>query len=119
MLCVSHIAGAGEDAYLGHLMVEPKRHVPGIAELTDGEAQAIGQIVTRVGRALKASIRADHVYVFVLGDNVPQLHVHVVGRYPEAPKEYRGVRVDEWPEAPPGGIEEITKLVERMRRDLG
>ena|SRR5919198_6468333 len=28
--------------YLGYLFAEPKRHVPGWAELSDGEAQALG-----------------------------------------------------------------------------
>ena len=28
--------------YLGYLLVEPKRHAPGLADLTDAEAQAVG-----------------------------------------------------------------------------
>jgi hypothetical protein len=54
-------------------MVEPKRHVPGVAELTDLEAQAIGRMVTHLGQALKTSEGVDHIYVFVLGDRVPHL----------------------------------------------
>ncbi len=117
LLCVSHIGGE-EETYLGYLMVESKRHIPGVAELTDLEAQMIGQMVSRLGRALKASEGVDHVYIFVLGDHVPHLHVHVVGRYPGAPREYWGVRVDEWPEAPRGREPEIAALVERLRFHL-
>jgi len=102
-------------AYLGHLMVEPKRHAPGLADLTDTEAQALGFLVARLSRALKASEKAEHVYAFVLGDHVAHLHIHVVPRYPGAPREYWGVRVDEWPDAPRGGADEIVKLCTRLR----
>jgi histidine triad (HIT) family protein len=46
-------------AYLGHLMVEPKRHAPGLADLTDTEAQALGLMVARLSRALKVSEGAE------------------------------------------------------------
>jgi histidine triad (HIT) family protein len=46
-------------AYLDHLMVEPKRHAPGLADLTDTEAQALGLMVARLSRALKASEGAE------------------------------------------------------------
>lgn len=32
----------GATAYLGHLLVEPRRHAPGLADLTDAEARAMG-----------------------------------------------------------------------------
>ncbi len=102
-------------AYLGYLMAEPKRHVPGLEGLTDEEAQALGLLVARLSRALIATERADHVYAFVLGDAVPHVHVHVVARYPGAPEEFRGPRVDEWPGAPRGGAAEIEALCARLR----
>jgi histidine triad (HIT) family protein len=102
-------------AYLGHLMVEPKRHAPGLADLTDTEAQALGLLVAHLSRALKASAGAEHVYAFVLGDHVAHLHIHLIPRYPGAPREYWGVRVDEWPDAPRGGADEIAKLCIRLR----
>jgi diadenosine tetraphosphate (Ap4A) HIT family hydrolase len=48
-------AGHGGPGYLGYLFVEPKRHVPGWADLTDKEAQALGLLVARLSRALKQS----------------------------------------------------------------
>ena len=104
--------------YLGYLMAETKRHAPGLADLTDAEAQALGLLVARLSRALKSSEGAEHVYAFVMGDGVPHLHVHVVARYPGAPREYRGVHVDEWPDAPHGGAEEMVALCERLRAYL-
>jgi diadenosine tetraphosphate (Ap4A) HIT family hydrolase len=102
-------------AYLGYLMVEPRRHVPGLEHLRDIEAQALGVWVARLSRALVAVLGADHVYAFVIGDRVHHVHVHVVARYPGAPPEYRGPRVDEWPEAPRGGEREIEALCGRLR----
>ena len=99
-------------------MVEPRRHTPGLAELTDEEAQALGLLVARLSRALKESEGAEHVYAFVLGDRVPHLHVHLVPRYPGAPPEYWGVRVDEWPGAPRGDADAVHALCLRLRRYL-
>jgi histidine triad (HIT) family protein len=104
--------------YLGYLMVESKRHAPGLPDLTDTEAQALGLLVTRLSRALKASEGAVHVYAFVLGDLVPHLHIHVIPRYPHAPREYWGVHVDEWPDAPHGGPREIAALCARLGSHL-
>jgi diadenosine tetraphosphate (Ap4A) HIT family hydrolase len=108
----------GGHAYLGWCFVEPRRHAPGLADLTDAEAQAIGLLAARLSRALKAELEAEHVYAFVIGDNVSHLHVHLIARHPGAPREYWGVRVDEWPDAPTGDEEEIAGLVARLRARL-
>jgi diadenosine tetraphosphate (Ap4A) HIT family hydrolase len=105
-------------AYLGSLLVEPKRHVAGLPGLTDEEAERVGWLVARLSRALTATEGAEHVYLFVLGHGVPHLHVWVVPRYPGTPREYWGMRVDEWPEAPRGGAEEVAALCERVRAYL-
>lgn len=105
-------------AYLGYLMLEPRRHVAGLADLDDAEAQALGLLVARLSRALKACEQAEHVYAFVLGDRVPHLHIHLVPRYPGTPREYWGVRIDEWPDAPRGGEPEITALCRRLHNYL-
>ena len=107
---------AGESShYLGHLFVEPKRHIPGLADLTDEEAQAIAVHSTRLARALLETVGVVHVYSFIIGDGVPHLHVHLIGRYPGAPRQYWGPKVDEWPDAPRGGEDEIAELNLRLR----
>jgi diadenosine tetraphosphate (Ap4A) HIT family hydrolase len=58
------------------------------------------------------------VYAFVVGDRVPHLHIHLIPRHPGAPQEYRGVRVDEWPDAPRGDQAEVAALVNRLRLRL-
>ena len=105
-------------SYLGSLMVEPKRHISGLANLTDEEAQNVGLLIARLSRALKTSEGAEHVYLFVLGHAVPHLHIWVVPRYPGTPREYWGLRVVEWPLAPRGGTEEIATLCKRIREYL-
>jgi diadenosine tetraphosphate (Ap4A) HIT family hydrolase len=113
-------AQPGDDgrAYLGHLVAEPKRNAPGLADLTDDEARALGLLTTRLSRALRATLPIEHVYLFVLGHAVEHLHLHVVPRHPGAPCAYWGARVDEWPEAPRGDPAEITALCARVARAL-
>ncbi len=122
LLYASHIGNVQpqeeQPIYLGYLMAETKRHSPDLAGLTNIEAQAIGLLITRLSRALKATEGAEHIYAFVLGDHVPHLHVHIVPRYPGAPREYWGIHVDEWPGAPRGGLQEVIALCERIRTYL-
>lgn len=110
--------GGEQTAYLGYLMVEPKRHVRGLAALNDEEAQGLGLLVARLSRALQESEGAEHVYAFVLGHSGSHLHVHLVARYPGAPREYWGMRVDEWPDAPRGDAAAVAALCGRLRRHL-
>jgi len=105
----------GKTPYLGGFIVEPKRHLPTWAELTDEEAERIGRVIRDVSRALKDVLNAEHVYVFVIGHHVPHLHVWVVPRYPETPHEYRGTDVFEWPGRPDGTQAAVVQLCERMR----
>ena len=105
-------------AYLGYLLIEPKRHVEGLQNLNEKESAAIGVLITRLSRALINIEKAEHVYLFVLGHHAPHLHYHLIPRYPDTPKEYWGMRVDEWPEAPRGGLNEINSLCDRLRKYL-
>lgn len=118
LVYANHIFNDEGPTYLGYLMAETRRHAPSFEDLTDAEAQAIGLLVARLSRALRACIGAEHIYAFKMGHHVPHLHVHVVGRYPGAPQEYWGVRVDEWPDAPHGSAEEVAALSERLRAYL-
>jgi diadenosine tetraphosphate (Ap4A) HIT family hydrolase len=120
LIYISHAQLWGDEAdhYLGHLFVEPKRHVPELGGLTEAEAQAIGVYTSRLARALEQTEGMEHVYAFVFGDHVPHVHVHVIGRYPGAPREYWGARVDDWPGAPHGANSEIEAVAERIRAFL-
>jgi diadenosine tetraphosphate (Ap4A) HIT family hydrolase len=118
LIFVSHAQLWGDETkhYLGHLFIEPKRHVAELADLTEQEAQLIGLFTTRAAQALMHTEKVEHVYSFVIGDGVPHVHVHVIGRYPGAPREYWGPRVDEWPGAPHGDEAEIEGVSKRIRQ---
>ena len=120
LISISHaqLFGEEKDHYLGHVFVESKRHVPELADLTEQEAQAIGLWISRVAQALLQTEGMEHVYSFFIGDGVPHVHVHVIGRYSGAPREYRGPKVDDWPEAPRGGEAEMAQVAARLRAYL-
>jgi histidine triad (HIT) family protein len=105
-------------AYRGWLVIEPRRHVPGLGDLTDDEASAIGRLANRLARVLKEAIAAEHIYAFVFGDGVPHLHVHLVPRYPKTPREYWGPRLSEWPNALRADEQEMRALVSTLRTQL-
>lgn len=121
LLYISHaqLWGDEKDHYLGHVFVESRRHVAELADLTDEEAQAVGLYTSRVAKALLHTEGMEHIYAFVIGDSVPHVHVHVIGRYAGSPREYWGSKVDEWPDAPRGTEPEIGQVAARLRAFLG
>ncbi len=120
LVYASHsIIPEGHDSvYLGWAFVEPKRHAPGLGDLTDAEARAFGLTTIRLSRALLAATGAEHVYAAVLGHHVPHLHIHLIVRYPNTPREHWGLNVVEWSEAPRGREPEIAALADRIRGAL-
>jgi diadenosine tetraphosphate (Ap4A) HIT family hydrolase len=104
-----------KEHYLGHLFVETKRHVAELGDLTAEEAREVGLWVSRASKALMAVLKVEHVYAFAIIDGCPHVHIHVIGRYPGAPREYWGAKVDEWPGAPKGGEAAIAHLAEQIR----
>jgi diadenosine tetraphosphate (Ap4A) HIT family hydrolase len=108
----------GPPVYLGYLFVEPRRHAVGLADLTGPEAQAVGLWCARASRALREVAGAAHVYAAVLGDHVPHLHVHLVARYPGTPREFWGLKADEWPGADRGSGPQVAAFGSRLRAYL-
>jgi len=125
LIMVSHIVTPdvmgrdGTTAYLGHLFVEPKRHAPGLGDLTEAEARSAGWWCTLASRALLEVAGAEHVYSAVIGDAVPHLHIHLMAKYPGTPREYWWTRLNEWPGARRGGPAEIRDLVHRLSEYMG
>jgi len=105
-----------KEHYLGHIFIETKRHVAELAQLTRDEIQMIGIYRQRIAKALMDTLDMVHVYSFVIGDGVPHFHEHVIGRYPYAPREYWGSKVDEWPQAPHGSNEEIAMVSIELKK---
>jgi histidine triad (HIT) family protein len=124
LVLVSHVVSPtalgrdGTNAFLGRLFVEPRRHAPGLADLTDNEAAMVGRWCARASQALRDVAGAEHVYAAVIGDDIPHLHVHLLPRYPGTPREYWWTRIKDWPQARRGGAREIEALVHGLRSYL-
>lgn len=116
---VGHIDRNGNPNYLGHVMIDLKRHVPTLAEMTVKEAEAFGVIMARVSEALKQSEDAEHIYALVSGNSVPHLHMHLVARYPNTPTEHWGpMEVYDWADAPMGNNQDVIDLCHRLQAYL-
>ena len=116
---VGHIDRNGKPNYLGHIMIDLKRHVPTLAEMTVEEAKAFGVIMARVSKALKDSEKAEHIYSLVSGNSVPHLHMHLVARYPNTPKEHWGpMEVYDWEDDPMGNNDNVIALCNRLKTYL-
>ena len=118
LLYAHHFGEEDRPTYLGHLLLETKRHVPGFAELTAAEAQAVGSLIARLSTALKRCTGAEKVYAVFYGEVTPHLHVHLTARYANIPKEYLRWNIEDWPDAPRGGANEISALTKRLRATL-
>ncbi|MBN8193437.1 HIT family protein [Bacillus sp. NTK074B] len=113
---VGHIDRNGKPNYLGHIMIDLKRHAPSLADMTEEEAKAFGITMARVSKALIESEKAEHIYSLVSGNSVPHLHMHLVARYPHTPKEFWGpMEVYDWEDAPMGDNDEVVKLSTRLK----
>ena len=116
LVYVGHVYWEEEETYLGYVMIDIKRHTPGLAELTEEEAKAFGLITSRVSRALKECEGAEHIYAFVSGNGATHMHMHIIPRYPNTPKEFWSpTKVANWEGAPHGQAEQIQKLCERIQ----
>jgi diadenosine tetraphosphate (Ap4A) HIT family hydrolase len=61
----------------GFSYLEPKRHIPHITDLDGDEAETFGPVMARCTTALKAATGAELVYVYIFGDGIAHLHVHL------------------------------------------
>jgi diadenosine tetraphosphate (Ap4A) HIT family hydrolase len=118
LLHASHWYGDGP-GYLGEILIQTKRHTPGVADLTDEEARDVGLQSTRIARALKEVVGAEKIYTYVFGEAVPHFHELVVARPHDVPERYWRLNLSDWPEAPQGDAEAVAELAVRLRARLG
>jgi diadenosine tetraphosphate (Ap4A) HIT family hydrolase len=107
-----------QDATYPWLLLVPRR--PDLVEIIDlGEADRarLMEEVAMVARALKAATACDKLNVAALGNQVPQLHVHVIARFRADPAWPSPV----WGKAPPRAWELQAQqvFVERLHAALG
>ncbi len=84
------------EAHFGHLILEPKRHITAMEELSEAEQSRFIQLLTKTHLALKKETKAPRIYTFSIGEQVPHLHIHLIPRYEDTPKEFIGARLMEY-----------------------
>src|SRR4051812_36388412 len=67
---------------LGFAYLEPIRHIATIADLDGPEALSFGATIAKVSQTLKAATGAGYIYVYIFGDGVAHLHVHLAPHRP-------------------------------------
>jgi diadenosine tetraphosphate (Ap4A) HIT family hydrolase len=61
----------------GFSILMPKRHVPHITDLAGMEAATLGDALGRSTRALQQATGTQVVYVYVFGEGIAHLHIHL------------------------------------------
>ncbi len=107
-----------EQPLLGHVLISPRRHVPGLEDLDPREAAAIGVAMSRLARALRETFDVERVYSAVVGHHVAHLHVHVYPRHAGTPANASWAAADQWEGVPRGGPNEIEQVADRLRAAL-
>lgn len=66
----------------GFSYLEPKRHITDITRLDGAEAATLGPTLARVTAALREVTQVERVYIYVFGDGVAHLHLHLAPHHP-------------------------------------
>ena len=83
---------------LGWLVLVARRHIAAIDEMSEAEAQELGQLLRHVSLALKQVTGCQKTYVIQFAEHPqhPHVHFHVVPRYPDQPEAYRGFGIQNY-----------------------
>jgi diadenosine tetraphosphate (Ap4A) HIT family hydrolase len=98
---------------VGFSYLEPRRHIPFIADLDGPEAASFGPTLARVTNRLRTLTGAEFVYALMFGDHVPHLHVNIVPHRPGDAVTGGAALLD--PAAPPLPREVHEAFVARLR----
>ncbi|MDP9269414.1 MAG: histidine triad (HIT) protein [Chloroflexota bacterium] len=111
-------ASPGNDglAPLGELIMESDRHAPHLADLTDAEAAALGQLRSRLAAALRDELGVELVFAAAIGRSVPHFHEFLVPRHPGIPSQVPWHNSDD--AGPRAEAHAIADLVRRLRNRL-
>lgn len=90
-----NVAHAFNSSLPGWLVLDARRHVLSIADLTADEAAELGPLLRRLSLALRDVTGCVKTYVaqFSEHEGFPHLHVHLVPRGPDHPAQRRGPRM--------------------------
>jgi Diadenosine tetraphosphate (Ap4A) hydrolase and other HIT family hydrolases len=115
---IYHLDPKEGQVYLGYIFIELKRHIGGLEDMNDEEACAVGRMLQRVSFVYKNNFDIEHIYSHVIGNNIPHLHIHIIPRYKGAPREFWGLKTDEWEGAPHGGREKVEEFCTSLGQRL-
>ena len=115
----------------GFSYLEPKRHITDISRLDGPEAATLGPTLARVTAALRDVTQVERVYIYVFGDGVAHLHLHLAPHRPDDALNDQMIRGElttetlpsgatliaskEYPPLPEG---ELRAVAERVRQRL-
>lgn len=71
----------------GWVMVNSRRHVPGIAHFDDQEAEDFGPAFRHFSRVLEEVTGALRIYTAAMGESFPHFHAHLVPRMEQMPND--------------------------------
>ena len=79
----------------GWLVLVPQRHLRGLQQLTEHEAEGLGRLLRSVSAALADVTGCERTYVmlFAEAEGFSHLHFHIVPRHRNLPPEHRGPAV--------------------------
>jgi diadenosine tetraphosphate (Ap4A) HIT family hydrolase len=89
----------------GFAYLEPIRHIASIADLDGPEAASFGTTIAKVTQALKTATGAPLVYVYIFGDGVAHLHLHLAPHRPGDALNSQMIRGEIVSEKMPSGFE--------------
>ena len=115
---VHQLDGDERTTYLGTLLLQTKRHVRTVGDLTDAEARTLGHLLSRISRALIRTTGAEWTHTFSFTEAYRHIHFIVAARYPGLPKEYYRLNYVDWPGAPRGTRSDVEDLCARIRTQL-
>ena len=98
----------------GFSYLEPKRHIPYLADLDGQEAATLGPVLARAADTIRTVTGAPLVYVLVLGGRIPHVHFHLAPSLPEGAWNLDLIR----PGTPLVPESELREVAERIRAAL-
>ena len=115
---IAHFPKTDEPAHFGHIILEMRRHITSLSDLTEQEALDVGKFTRLISKALHEVLNAEHVYSLRIGDVTPHLHFHFVPRYKDAPKDSWGPWHFKWERGPKASSKDMIEISEKIRSYL-
>ena len=115
-LALSRVLAINDADYPWLILVPRRQGIVEIADLAAADAARLMEEIVLASRALKAVTACDKLNVAAIGNVVPQLHVHIVGRRKDDPLWPKPV----WGRTParPGEVAAFGRFVAAVRQAL-